>query len=79
GPDAALFVKKVLEIDPALPIVLDPEAPRTLSWAMETLGKERLEEVGADDIGEGPVYIRRSDAEEMLMEKRKQALEKERQ
>ena len=76
GPDAALFFEKALSIDPQLPLILDPEAPRSLSNALETLGKEKWEKCGADDIGEGPVYIRRSDAEEMLMEKRQEALRK---
>lgn len=75
GPDAALFSEKLLASDPALSITVDKESPRNLSWALETLGKEKYGKCGADDIGEGPVYIRRSDAEEMLLQKAKEAKE----
>ena len=73
GPDAALFASKLLAISPELDITVDKEARRCLSYALEKLGKEKLEKDGPDDIGEGPVYIRRSDAEEMLMAKAKEA------
>ena len=76
GPDAASFLTKIEGISQALPLQRDIETPRCLSWALETLGKEKYEESGADDIGEGPVYIRRSDAEEMLLSKAKEAKEK---
>ena len=49
--------------------MLDTESPRNISRALIKLGLEKLETKGADDIGEGPVYIRRSDAEEALMKK----------
>ena len=52
---------------------MDSEAPRCLSYALEKLGKEKYGKDGADDIGEGPVYIRRSDAEEMLLAKAKES------
>ena len=45
----------------------------SLTFALEKLGREKFEKDGADDIGEGPVYIRRSDAEEMLLAKAKEA------
>ena len=35
------------------------------------MGIRQLEEEGPDDIGTGPVYIRRSDAEEALLAKEK--------
>ena len=73
GPDAALFASKILSISPELNITIDSEAPRCLSYALEKLGREKLEKEGPDDIGEGPVYIRRSDAEEMLLAKAKEA------
>lgn len=75
GPDAALFASKLLSLDPELDIIVDPESPRCLSFALEKLGREKLEKEGPDDIGEGPVYIRRSDAEEMLLAKAKEAKE----
>lgn len=73
GPDAALFASKLLSISPSLDLNVDPEAPRCLSYALEKLGKEKYGKDGADDIGEGPVYIRRSDAEEMLLAKAKES------
>ena len=73
GPDAALFASKLLSISPSLDLNVDPEAPRCLSYALEKLGKEKYVKDGADDIGEGPVYIRRSDAEEMLLAKAKES------
>ena len=73
GPDAALFASKLLSISPSLDLNVDPEAPRCLSYALEKLGKEKYRKDGADDIGEGPVYIRRSDAEEMLLAKAKES------
>lgn len=73
GPDAALFYEKTKAITPDLPLVLDEDAPRSLSKALLKLGVEKFESAGPDDIGEGPVYIRRSDAEEMLLAKAKEA------
>ena len=72
GPDALLFSEKVAEIDDAIPLLVDPEAPRNISRALLSLGLEKYRMKGADDIGEGPVYIRRSDAEEALEKKMKE-------
>ena len=66
GPDAALFASRLPE---GTRHVLDPESPRNIAKALLRLGLEKLEKAGADDIGEGPVYIRRSDAEEALLRK----------
>ena len=66
GPDALLFAEKIREIDSSARIITDPEAPRNISRALLELGVRKFREKGADDIGEGPVYIRRSDAEEAL-------------
>ena len=73
GPDAALFREKILAIDPTIKLVLDNAVPRNLAKAMLKLGLERLSTVGPDDIGEGPIYIRRSDAEEALLKKKEEA------
>lgn len=73
GPDAALFREKILAIDPTIKLVLDNAVPRNLAKAMLKLGLERLSAVGPDDIGEGPIYIRRSDAEEALLKKKEEA------
>ncbi len=67
GPDALTFYKKAKEIDESINLVLDEGAPRNLSRALISLGEEQYKTLGADDIGMGPVYIRRSDAEEMLL------------
>ncbi len=67
GPDALTFYKKAKEIDESINLVLDEGAPRNLSHALISLGEEQYKTLGADDIGMGPVYIRRSDAEEMLL------------
>ena len=73
GPDAALFKDKILAADPTINLVLDTAVPRNLSKAILKLGLERLSTVGPDDIGEGPIYIRRSDAEEALLKKKEEA------
>lgn len=71
GPDASLFIEKSNGIFSS-PLILDEEAPRNLSKTLIKLGKERLINVGPDSDGEGPVYIRRSDAEEMLRQKKEE-------
>ena len=73
GPDAALFKDKILAADPTINLVLDTLVPRNLSKAMLKLGLEKLSTIGPDDIGEGPIYIRRSDAEEALLKKKEEA------
>ena len=73
GPDAALFKDKILAADSTINLVLDTAVPRNLSKAMLKLGLERLSTIGPDDIGEGPIYIRRSDAEEALLKKKEEA------
>lgn len=73
GPDATLFAVKITSIEPSLKLVVDSAVPRNLSKAMLKLGLKKYQEVGADDIGEGPIYIRRSDAEEALLKKKEEA------
>lgn len=73
GPDAKLFYDKVLAIKPDANVILDPYAPRNISSALIKLGLETLEKIGPDDIGQGPVYIRRSDAEESLLKRIEEA------
>ncbi len=73
GPDAEAFHKKALAAAPDVNLVPDPDTPRNLSRALMELGEEIYRIKGADDIGEGPVYIRRSDAEEMLERKTREA------
>lgn len=69
GPDAKVFANKLLQLDPSANIKIDGYAPRNLSKALIALGEKTFNEAGADDIGQGPVYIRRSDAEEALIKR----------
>ncbi len=64
GPDAEAFASQLEEGT----YILDKN-PRNIARALIRLGLERMEKAGSDDIGEGPVYIRRSDAEEALLRK----------
>ncbi len=69
GPDALTFFNKANEIKENNNLILDSLTPRNLSKPLIKLGLEVYNREGKDDIGQGPVYIRRSDAEEMLLEK----------
>lgn len=69
GVDAVAFSEKLKEADPALNIILDLTPLRNLGRVMIAEGIKAYEKDGADDIGQGPVYIRRSDAEEALIKK----------
>ncbi len=75
GPDAAAFSERIAEADPSIRMIVDPEAPRNISRALQRLAAARLASHGPDDIGEGPVYIRRSDAEEALEKRMKERKE----
>jgi len=68
GPDASAFAEKLKPLIPNVEILVD-DVKRSTGLMLCILGKERFLKVGKDDIGMGPMYIRRSDAEEMLMEK----------
>ncbi len=69
GPDALSFYDKAQSYSPSTLFKLDPNSPRNLSRSLIELGCNLYSTKGRDDIGEGPVYIRRSDAEEMLIKK----------
>ena len=69
GKDAAKFVQKALQEGSLTNFSIDYSAPRNLSRALLKLGLEQLEKYGEDEIGAGPMYIRRSDAEEALLKK----------
>ena len=71
GPDAPAFAQKLKAELPDARLIVDSEGPRPLGRMLLTLGKRQYEREGADDIGQGPVYIRRSDAEEALLERQK--------
>ncbi len=67
GPDAELFSSRLAAAG-FCDFITDREK-RNLSQSIIELALIRLESQGPDDIGEGPVYIRRSDAEEALIRK----------
>ena len=73
GPDARSFYEKALKSSPSSGLILAEYAPRALGRSLIKLGQLKYEKYGPDDIGEGPVYIRRSDAEEMLLKKTKES------
>lgn len=72
GPDASLFAEKLSKLESRIPFIVDSSSPRNLSRSLMDLAIEKYGKAGADDIGEGPVYIRRSDAEEALERKIKE-------
>ena len=72
GPDAEIFSEKLKAITD-ITVLTDTLSPRNLSRSLIKLGLEKLEKEGADDIGEGPLYIRRSDAEEALLSKQRES------
>ena len=70
GPDAEKFMSKIdTSLLPETSFIVDDGGMRNLSKALIKLGLERLETVGEDEIGSGPIYVRRSDAEEALLKK----------
>lgn len=69
GPDAEAFLPLLMKAYPQLEITTQAMPDRTLSQSLINLGIETFRAKGADDIGQGPVYIRKSDAEIALEEK----------
>ena len=67
GPDAAAFAPTITPF--AGHLIVDHVRYRSLHQSLVTLGLRRFKENGADDIGCGPEYVRRSDAEIALEEK----------
>ncbi len=72
GPDCNVFAQKLLALSPTAKIFVDNEEKRNCCQSLIKLGIASYEERGADDIGQGPVYIRRSDAEEALLQRQKE-------
>lgn len=70
GPDCEKFSN---DLKPFLldtqTLMVDDNPTRAHGKALLELGKKYFEEFGPDDIGQGPVYIRRSDAEEALIQR----------
>ena len=71
GPDAAAFASRLSQALPSVEVSVDDDVPRPLGAVIARMAAIQLEKSGQDDIGQGPVYIRRSDAEEALLEKRR--------
>lgn len=69
GPDAEVFRRKLEEVMPEINLIVDELPIRALGELMVIEGLKQFEAEGADDIGQGPVYIRRSDAEEALLQR----------
>lgn len=70
GPDAEAFAVKLEEALPQLKLYIDPQPSRPLGLCLARLAQAQYEAIGADDIGQGLLYIRRSDAEEALLAKK---------
>ncbi len=69
GKDADLFLSKLTKEEVRNKFIIDRSCPRNISSALIELGLKKFEKDGEDDIGEGPLYVRRSDAEEALLKK----------
>lgn len=75
GPDAAAFaevLKNLYSMSSKLgykQIFASTKANEAISSAILELGLEQYQAKGGDDIGQGPVYLRKSDAELALEEK----------
>jgi hypothetical protein len=81
GPDAVSVAKQirdeVTKRGKMAKIHVDTLAYRSYGESMIQLGKDLLETQGPDDIGSGPTYIRKSDAEVSLEERRAKLLSEE--
>ncbi len=69
GVDADKFIAKITDEETRAKFIVDRSCPRNIASSLIRLGMKKLEEDGEDDIGEGPLYVRRSDAEEALLKK----------
>ena len=73
GPDAAIFAPKLIEAiaanDLNTLVVIDDLHHRDYGEALLALGKKLLLTRGPDDLGIGPTYIRKSEAELSLQER----------
>jgi len=69
GPDKYVFAQMLFEEYPDKVFVTECEDTVSPGLALIKLGLEKYEKEGPDDIGQGPVYLRKSDAEIALEEK----------
>lgn len=72
GPDAELFAPVLQNIyGTKKTVISDAVSARATSLSLIDCAVRKYEKDGADDIGQGPVYLRKSDAEIALEEKLK--------
>lgn len=74
GPDAVAFAKILDDFYKGKKLIETHfDENKSLGVSLIELGTVMFEQKGADDIGQGPVYLRKSDAEIALDERKKQA------
>lgn len=71
GPDKEKFAAVIKQAYPDKEVVTQNNGI-SFAQSMIELGMKQFEEKGADDIGQGPAYLRKSDAEVALEEKNKE-------
>lgn len=69
GPDAEAFCPALEKAFPEVSFTLEASQFKTFAQTLIEFGIESFSVKGADDIAQGPVYIRKSDAEVALEEK----------
>ena len=69
GPDAEAFASKFAALFGEKQIIVDSTSGESRASALISCALDRFESDGPDDIGQGPVYLRKSDAEIALEEK----------
>ncbi len=73
GPDAEAFAKVLSDMyGDEKTIIADTVSKAAVSTSLIQCAVRRFEKDGADDIGQGPVYLRKSDAEIALEERLKE-------
>lgn len=73
GPDKEAFARQMIDYyKDTKEICVSGPSCKSFGKTLIELALEQYEEKGADDIGQGPVYIRKSDAEVALEERLKQ-------
>ncbi|MCQ2412333.1 MAG: tRNA (adenosine(37)-N6)-threonylcarbamoyltransferase complex dimerization subunit type 1 TsaB [Sphaerochaetaceae bacterium] len=72
GPDAKAFAEPLKALFSDKTIVVDTISYKAISTALLSEVQTKYEMDGADDIGQGPVYLRKSDAEVALEERLKE-------
>ena len=69
GPDAEAFAPKLQALFPDKTIITDRIFHKAVSTALIDMALRKYSTDGPDDIGQGPVYLRKSDAEIALEER----------